>query len=71
MRTIDNLLLDALLLKKNFNRTANTRWKKLIFFDNRLDQGKSVLSDQRAKKWELPDDGYAYANIDSSSYSEN
>ena len=31
--------------KKHFDRTANTRSKNLIFFDNCLDKGKSIISD--------------------------
>ena len=41
--------------EKHFTGTANTRWKNLISFDNRLDKGKSILSDQRARNWELHD----------------
>ena len=41
--------------KKYFDRTANTRSKNQIFFDNRLDEGNSIISDQREKNWELYD----------------
>ena len=54
--------------EKHFNRTANTRWKNLIFFEYRLDQGKSIISDHRAKNRELHDgtqDEYADADIES------
>ena len=47
--------------EKHFNRTANTRQKNLISFDNRLDKGKSILSNRRGRNWELHDgaeDGY-------------
>ena len=46
---------DCTPFEKHFDRTANTRSKNQIFFDNRLDKGKSIISDQREKNWELYD----------------
>ena len=60
--------------EKIFNRTANTRWKNLIFFDDHLDEGKSILSNQRASNWELHDvaeDGYLEEEKDSPSDPED
>ena len=45
----------------------------LIYFDNRSDQGKSIISDRRAKSWELHDgaeDGHEDAVMDSYSDSD-
>ena len=56
--------------EKHFNRTANTSLKNLISFNNRLDKGKSILSNQRARNWELHDggeDGYLDADMDTQS----
>ena len=42
----------------------------LISIDNRLDRGKSIISDRQAKSWELHDgaeDGYEDAVMDTSS----
>ena len=39
----------------HFNRTANTRWKNRISFDDHLDKGKSILSSRRTSNWELHD----------------
>ena len=47
--------------EKQFNRTANTRWKNLMSDNDHLDKGKSIISKQRASNWELHDgaeDGY-------------
>ena len=60
-------------IQPSINRIANTKWKNLISIDNRLDQGKSIKSDRRAKNWELHDgveDGYEDAVKDSSSDSD-
>ena len=56
--------------EKHLKRTANTRWKNLFSFDDRLDKGKSILSNRRASNWELHDgaeDGYLDENKDSPS----
>ena len=51
-KTIFNRLYSLL---ETFSRTATTRWKKLISFDNLLDKGSSILSDHRARNCELQD----------------
>ena len=43
------------MFEKHFNRTANTRWKNLISYDDHLDKGKSILSSRRASNWEQHD----------------
>ena len=56
--------------EKHFNRTANTRWKNRISFNNRLDKGKWRARNWRARNWELHDgaeDGYLNANMDTQS----
>ena len=43
------------------------------FFDSNLDKGKSILSDQRAKKWELyagAEDGYLDADMETQTGSQ-
>ena len=60
--------------EKHFNRTANTSWRNLIFFDDRLDKGKTILSNRRAGNWELHDgaeDGYLDEDKDSPSDPED
>ena len=47
--------------EKHFNRTANTRWKNLIYFNDHLNKGKSIFSSRRASNWGMHDgvdDGY-------------
>ena len=57
--------------EKHFNWTANTRWKNLIFFDGRLDKGKSILSNRRASNCELHDRAeYGYLDEDKNSPSD-
>ena len=56
--------------EKHFNRTANTRWKNLVSFDDRLDKEKSILSNRRSSNLELhdrPENGYLDENTDSTS----
>ena len=60
--------------EKNFNRMANTSWKNWISLDNHLDKGKSVLSERRARSWELHDgaeDGYLDADMGTQSDSKD
>ena len=49
LKIIKQLSIGCTLFEKHFNRTANTRWKNVNSFNNRLDKGKSVLSDNRAR----------------------
>ena len=49
LRITEQLSIGCTLFEKHFNRTANTRWKNLKSSDNRLDKGKSILSDHRAR----------------------
>ena len=61
MRISKQALIGCTPFEKHFNRTANTRRKNLISFNDHLDKGKSILSSRRASNWELHDgaeDGY-------------
>ena len=47
---------------------------ELISFDDSLDKGKSILSDQRARKWELIDgaeNGYLDADMETQTDSQD
>ena len=74
LRTTKPAPAGSIPFEKHFNRTANTRWKNLISFDDRLDKGESILSNRRASNWELHDraeDGYLDEDKDSPSDPED
>ena len=74
LRTTKQASTGCTPFEKHFIRMANTRWKNLISFDDRLDKGKSILSNRRASNWELHDGaegGYLEEEKDSPSDTED
>ena len=60
--------------ENHFDRVANTRWKNLMSDIDHLDEGKDIMSKDRATNWELHDgaeDGYLDEEKDSTSDPED